>query len=84
MRYVANDGKVFDDECECSSYERELESFDVQRKADLKVVNDAKKKYDLARDNYFKAWNDYSSKYAGSDACFEDLMNPILKLILGE
>jgi DNA repair exonuclease SbcCD ATPase subunit len=63
MKYMANDGKVFDDECECSAYERELESNDAQMEKDLEELDKLEEEIEALHQKYREAIDAFNKKY---------------------
>lgn len=72
MKYLAYDGKVFDDPDQCKEYEHRLnEKADEQEKAyaELMTLRDA---YKAAQKKYYDAREAYVEKYEDISVCSVD------------
>lgn len=67
MKYLANDGKVFDDECACMEYEHKLEA-ELNKKVEaLERINALKDDYLRAKDEYLTALQKYQKEYCDDE-----------------
>lgn len=63
MKYVADDGQVFETERECRAYEENKKEQDTERDRDYKQLKDAEMAYESAKRDYLEALADYNAKY---------------------
>jgi hypothetical protein len=74
MKYLAREGKVFDNECDCIAYENELNSSDIQRQNDLVELTDLKNAYLEAKEKYDNALEKFNKKYRPDTCSIDDLL----------
>lgn len=63
MKYIADDGKVFDNECECSAYEAKLREFSEQKEKDYEELCRLENELAEADRKYTEASENFRSKY---------------------
>lgn len=68
MKYIAKDGRIFDNECRCMEYERELDTKLDEKEKDLEELkaleleyHNAKKKYEDAKEAYELKYDEYAN-----------------------
>ena len=82
MKYLAYDGKVFDNQDQCEAYEHDLKQKDGEQEKDyhdLMVLRDA---YKAAQKKYEEALETYCEKYEDISVCpVDDLLRRLFPMI---
>lgn len=63
MKYVAFDGKVFDDEVECSQHETDLKESWKDRDLDWEKLKEKQRAYENARKDFEEEIASFNKKY---------------------
>ena len=63
MKYVAEDGKVFNDPDQCKEYEHRLHEKDDEQEKDYAELMTLRDAYHAAQGKYEEALNAYTKKY---------------------
>ena len=74
MRYLAKDGKLFDDEVECSQYENQLDEASKQKDRDYQKLIELQNAAEDAQSKYQQALDEYTKKYRTDTSSIDDLI----------
>lgn len=68
MKFLARDGKIFDNEGACLGHEARLDKIDKDKKDAFDKLHELRDEYCAARDRYLEARRDYVSTYVDDEA----------------
>jgi hypothetical protein len=63
MKYLAYDGKVFDNECECMEYEHQLNEKEKEKALAMSRLKELEEKFKKAEKLYKEGLQEYYDKY---------------------
>ena len=72
MKYLANDGKVFDNECECMEHEHKLGEEAKSKLVAIAELHELEKKFKEAEKAYKRGLQEYYDKYESIPATIID------------
>lgn len=83
MKYMAEDGRVFDDKNQCMMHEERIKQRETQKEKDYKELQKLEKEYLKAKEAYKKAEDAFVEKYSDEDgdlSGIEDLLRRLFPI----
>lgn len=80
MKYMAEDGRVFEDKNQCMAHEELLKHRETQKEKDYKELQKLEKEYLKAKEAYKKAEEAFVEKYSDEDGDLSEIEDLLRRL----